>query len=251
MGEGPTREFLKSDFGSRHFISDQQKGAPYPPVQLEAPEGCETVKLPSPDSLEDVPQGNLFDLIKERRSCRVFKDEALSLRELAFLLWATVGVHEVVNDGYCTLRSVPSAGARHAIETYLAVRKIEGLKENCIYRYQPIEHELILLKEVQDLPHKASVACLDQRFVGRAAVTFFWVCVPYRAEWRYGTHSYKNDLLDSGHIGQNLYMAAESIDCGTCAIAAYSQELCDELLGIDGEEALTVYLSPVGKKRKK
>lgn len=38
-----------------------------------------------------------------------------------------------------------------------------------------------------------------------------------------------------------------SIGAGTCAIAAYSQELCDELIGADGNGEFTVYLAPVGK----
>ncbi len=46
---------------------------------------------------------------------------------------------------------------------------------------------------------------------------------------------------------QNLYLACESIGCGTCAIAAYQQEMLDRFLGLDGEEELVVYLAPVGK----
>ncbi len=41
------------------------------------------------------------------------------------------------------------------------------------------------------------------------------------------------------------------LDCTGCdlqhAIAAYSQGLADELLGVDGSEEFTVYMSPVGK----
>ena len=34
---------------------------------------------------------------------------------------------------------------------------------------------------------------------------------------------------------------------GTCAIAAYHQNLMDRLLGVDGESEFTLYLAPVGK----
>ena len=53
--------------------------------------------------------------------------------------------------------------------------------------------------------------------------------------------------LDAGHVCQNLYLACEAINAGTCAIAAYNQDLMDALLGIDGEDEFTVYLAPVGK----
>jgi nitroreductase len=53
--------------------------------------------------------------------------------------------------------------------------------------------------------------------------------------------------LDAGHVCQNLYLACEAVGVGTCAIAAYRQDLMDELLGVDGDEEFTVYLAPVGK----
>ncbi len=71
--------------------------------------------------------------------------------------------------------------------------------------------------------------------------------MPYRAEWRYNIASHKAMLLDAGHICQNLYLACESIEAGTCAIAAYDQEKVDALLGLDGENEFSVYLSPAGK----
>jgi len=37
------------------------------------------------------------------------------------------------------------------------------------------------------------------------------------------------------------------MSAGTCAIAAYDQTLVDELVGVDGEEELSIYLAPVGK----
>ncbi len=45
---------------------------------------------------------------------------------------------------------------------------------------------------------------------------------------------------------QNLYLACEAINAGTCAIAAYDQDGMDQLLGVDGQEEFTIYLAPVG-----
>lgn len=78
-------------------------------------------------------------------------------------------------------------------------------------------------------------------------MVFVWSAIPYRTEWRYSVLSYKDILIEAGHICQNLYLACEAIGAGTCAIAAYSQKLMDALIGIDGEDELTVYLAPVGK----
>ena len=54
--------------------------------------------------------------------------------------------------------------------------------------------------------------------------------------------------MNHRYICQNLYLAAESMKYGTCAIAAYDQELSDQLLKLDGEDEFTVYISPVGKQ---
>jgi SagB-type dehydrogenase family enzyme len=88
---------------------------------------------------------------------------------------------------------------------------------------------------------------LGQTFAGSAAATFAWTAIPYRMEWRYGLAAHKVIALDAGHVCQNMYLACEAIDAGTCAIAAYHQALMDELLGVDGKDEFTIYLAPVGK----
>ena len=67
-------------------------------------------------------------------------------------------------------------------------------------------------------------------------------------EWRYGEACYKVIALDAGHICQNLYLACEAIEAGTCAIAAYDQEKADALVGADGEEEFVIYMAPIGKR---
>jgi nitroreductase len=53
--------------------------------------------------------------------------------------------------------------------------------------------------------------------------------------------------LDAGHVCQNLYLACEMTNSGTCAVAAYDQELMDQLLKIDGKDEFVVYLAALGK----
>ena len=48
-------------------------------------------------------------------------------------------------------------------------------------------------------------------------------------------------------MAQNLYLAAESWECGTCGIAAYDQAAVDALFRLDGEDEFIVYLAPVGR----
>lgn len=234
-----------SEFNQDDTESDQEKGLPQPPLQKPVPEGALIIDLPKLQEVEFI-RTNLYECLKGRRSKRKYKDEAISLKELSFLLWATQGVDKKSEDNYRTLRPVPSAGARHPFETYLWVFKVEGLKKG-VYRYLALSHQLMLVKEVDNLEEKANDAVQGQVFVGKSAVTFLWSCIPYRGEWRYLKEAHKVMLLDAGHICQNLYLACEAVGCGTCAIAAYDQKLCDELNDADGIDEFTVYLAPVGK----
>jgi SagB-type dehydrogenase family enzyme len=123
---------------------------------------------------------------------------------------------------------------------------VEGLEKG-IYRYLPLEHSLVFVRTVDNLPGHLVAATHGQSFAGQAAVTFIWTAIPERTEWRYAEASYKVIALDAGHVCQNLYLACEAIGAGTCAIAAYDQILSDALLGVDGNEEFTVYIAPVGK----
>lgn len=239
------RDWLKSLDWDAQIETDQKKGVPAPPVQLPAPEGAKLIELPDPAglSLGEMP---VREAIARRRSRRRFSADPLTLEELSFLLWATQGVHEVIQGGIATRRTVPSGGARHPFETHLSVHRVEGLTPG-LYRYLPLEHKLVFLREDPDLAGKVAEAALGQKFVGEAAVVFVWTTVPYRAEWRYHVRSHKVIAIDAGHVCQNLYIACEALGLGTCAVAAYRQQDLDELLGVDGEDEFAIYLAPVGK----
>jgi SagB-type dehydrogenase family enzyme len=168
------------------------------------------------------------------------------LEEISFLLWATQGVQKKRADGFSSFRTVPSGGARHPFETYLAVIRIRGLQTG-LYRYLTLTHQLCLLRPDPDPGPKVTEACRGQGFAGRAAAVFIWAAVPYRSEWRYGILAAKLVALEAGHLCQNLYLASEAIGAGTCAIGAYDQDKMDSLLGLDGKEEFAVYVAPVGK----
>jgi SagB-type dehydrogenase family enzyme len=241
------REFLKANAWEQqqNFRSDQQKGVPVPPLQKPYPEDATLIDLVPPEEIT-VGEAPLKAVVADRESRRRFTEEALTLEELSFLLWATQGVRDVLPGGRALLRTVPSAGARHAFETYLFIHRAEEL-ERGLYRYLSLEHKLYFLYDEPDLAERVSDACYGQRFVGNSAVAFIWAALPYRMEWRYSILSPKLIALDAGHVCQNLYLACEALGLGTCAIGAYHQAKMDAVLGVDGEDEFAVYVAPVGK----
>lgn len=223
-------------------LTAQSRGVAPPPAQKPCDPARPRIGLPPPRR-EGGP--TLLEAIEGRRSHRRFADSALSLVELSTLLWATQGVQRV--GVAATFRPVPSAGARHAFETYLCVLNVEELAVG-VYRYLPLEHALVLVRELPDLGFRLGPATLGQRWVAGAAVLFAWSCIPERMEWRYDLAAHRVIAMDAGHVAQNLYLACEAVDAGTCAIAAFEQQGMDTLLGLDGEDEFTIYLAPVGKR---
>ncbi len=245
------REFLKANVWEQwpRLERDQALGLPPPPVQKPYAPDSRRVALTPPGELSlEIGNAPLRDLIDRRRSHRRYEDLPLSKEELSFLLWATQGVREISEycDGRITMRTVPSAGSRHPFETYLYLRRTEGIDPG-LYRYLALEHELVAQDSPADFEPRLVEACHEQEFVAEAAAVFFWTAIPYRTEWRYSIISPKVIALDAGHVCQNLYLAAEAIGAGTCAIGAYNQRQTDALIGVDGEEEFTVYLAPVGR----
>jgi SagB-type dehydrogenase family enzyme len=237
--------FMQDTRHSKLGRSDQQKGKPPPPLETPAPAGAARVDLPPPGQFP-APQVDLKALIAGRRSVRHYGPMGITLPEFAFLLWATQGVKELAG-GHATLRTVPSAGARHALETFLLVNDVEGLKPG-LYRYMALEHKLAALPAVSNIGVQLCEACLGQEMVLTSAATFFWAAAPYRMTWRYCERGYRYLHLDAGHVCQNLYLAAEGIGCGACAIAAFHDDDLNRALGIDGVELFSIYAATVGRK---
>ena len=242
------RDFMRNTCYDRMEESEQQRGLPQPPLELPVPQGVDLLPLPKPEQLK-IPAMGLREAIEQRKTWRKYREEALSLEELSFLLWSTQGIKGDTSRSY-TFRTVPSAGARHAFETYLLVNRVVGLEPG-LYRYVASAHALQLLKQDAGLPQQLAEACLKQSKIVHSAVSFIWVAVRERMYWRYGERGYRYLHLDAGHVCQNLYLAAEPIDCGLCGIAAFDDARLNAALDLDGEDLFVVYLASLGKKFQK
>jgi SagB-type dehydrogenase family enzyme len=240
------RRFLKAfDWrGLEGLETDQKKEVTPLPAQKPVPAGAKLYDLVPRDEMT-VGRMPLIEAIGNRRSRRKFTGEGISLEELSFLLWATQGVKEVREGPQNSLRTVPSGGARHPFETYLLINKVEQIPPG-LYRYLPIDHKLCFVSAGDDQVERIDEACFGQ-YIKRSAVTFIWTVIPYRSEWRYSLAAHRTIAQDSGHLGQNLYLAVEGIGAGTCALGAYDQEKIDAAIGVDGEDEFTIYMSPVGR----
>ena len=241
------RNNMKSGFGKNAGVSDQKKGLPQPPL-CKGPTGGDAIALPK-NFKGIVPRENYLDLLLNRRSQRVFENKQMTLEQLSFLLWSTQGILEEKGKTH-TLRPVPSGGARHPFESYIAIQNVEKVKQG-LYHYLPLEHKIEFIAEIEEYTNSLTCALAGQTWASLAPAVFFWCCEAYRGEWRYTVTSHRVMLLDAGHIGQNLMLSAQALGLGSCCIAAYDQQECDKLLHVDGVEEFIVYAAAVGKPMQK
>jgi len=245
------RKFLKSNFNEfKNIKTDKAKGLPQPDRVKPYDPKSRIISLPAVDP-EIIKKRDIYQCIGDRRSNRLYSEEAISLEELSYLLWATQGI-TLTNKAGITFRTVPCSGATHSFETYLFIMNVTGLDKG-IYRYLPVEHKLMFILPIDDIDRRLDTISLDQPFVPhftkKSAVAFAWSTIPYRSEWKYDITAHKKILIDVGHICQNLYLSGESLNLGVCAIGIYDQEAVDNLLQLDGEEEFIIYMAAVGRKR--
>ena len=241
------RYFLKDSIRKTIDFSktDQNQGLPPPPIEKPYRNDQQVVSLIPPSDLANLYTITLQSAISNRQSRRQFKGESISLKELSFLLWVTQGIRKPIDYGHA-LRTVPSAGARHALETYLAVLNVDILDVG-FYRYLPVSHSILEERLDGMAGQKIKQVTFHQDWMADAAVVFIWTTIPYRMEWRYGLAAHRVILLDAGHVCQNLYLACEAVGAGACAVAAYDQEKIDQLLELNGHDEFVIYTAAVGK----
>lgn len=240
------KQFIEQTKYQNLLESAQLRGFPAPALQMEFDAEANIIDLPNPINETAKHTAELHETIFKRVSVRNYKDETLSLAELSLLLFNTQGVKKVVRS-IQTLRTVPSAGARHALETWLLINRIDGLKPG-LYRYLPLSHQLVLIDDDEKIADTITEACLGQQMITKSAVTFIWTAMIERMRWRYSERAYRYIFLDAGHVCQNLYLSAITLNCGTCAIAAFDDDQLNKSLNIDGKNQFAVYASSVGRR---
>jgi SagB-type dehydrogenase family enzyme len=245
MSETIGRDFMSLTRYEHLQSSPQQRKEPQPPLELLYATDQALISLPDPAGLP-MPAIDLRTVIEQRVSVRKYSSQALSIDELSLLLWCTQGIKKVVPNKV-TFRTVPSAGARHAFETYLLINRVENIVPG-LYRFLALENALLAVDLSSDIARRVMVACLEQDMVEKSAVTFLWSAVVERMTWRYVQRGYRYLHLDAGHVCQNLYLAGETMGCGTCAIAAFDDDKTNACLGLDGESMFVIYVASLGKK---
>jgi len=237
--EGIGRRYLRETRYRRESLGEPGLAYPRAPQYKEYPQARNRQKL---DPAPARPAADLWACLKERRSLRQYQERALSREELTALLWAAQGV--TLAGRHLLLRAAPSAGALYPVETYVAAHRVEGLEPG-IWHLNIPEFALELVAP-GDCRRALVQACLSQNFMGSGAAAFIWTGILNRAMWKYRERAIRYLFLDAGHICQNLMLAATALGLGCCPVGAFFDEEVEQLVQVDGQEEVALYLAAVG-----
>jgi SagB-type dehydrogenase family enzyme len=176
------------------------------------------------------PDASVEHAIQKRRSASLFRDRALQLPELGFVL-EMAGGH-------------PGSTGSRGVDLFLAAHRVDGLQPG-FYQYRPRGASLARVR-TGDLREEAIRACLGQEKAGSAAAALLMVGRIAEATARWGRRSYRELLIESGEIGQRIYLAAEAIGLAARNLAAFYDDDLNELLGFDGRRDAVLHLTVFG-----
>lgn len=175
-----------------------------------------------------LPELKLEEAILKRRSIRKYSSPKLSPEELSYVLYHSSGRAWMGDRPY-----VPP-NHTYRLDVYVVAGGVDGLAPG-VYIYNDRENALILIRE-GDLRRRLYRACLSQEWVLEAPASIVLASKPKDDRWYLD--------VETGMIGQNVYLAATSIGLGTVAVGAFYD---DEVAAVLGVDTAPLYVMPLGR----
>ena len=198
--------------------------------------GHARIALPAPAAARG---RSLAEVIGGFRVAEGFADKPLDLAAVSRLLYFGNGVTQPP-----FLRAAPSAGAQYAGEIYLVAQRVTGLEPG-VYYYSPPGHVLARVQSGAQIDAVRDALEQPGRFE-RVPAALVLTNVFGRYGWRYANRGYRYALIDTGHIGENLRLAARSAGFVERAPLRFHDQRLNALLGLDPRREAVCAVHAVG-----
>ncbi|WP_035876588.1 SagB/ThcOx family dehydrogenase [Cupriavidus sp. amp6] len=205
---------------------------------FKQPRSTAILSLPRPDPAV-LNSKTLWQSLLERRTCRKFRQEKISLQTLSTILYASFGflderepgINEFVPKYLRQRRSSPSGGGLNSTEVYLFCNRVSDLGPGT-YHYDPVTHGLTSIRETARENVLPSLL-MGQYFSAELAFGVFIAGRFDRMWWKYGhSRAYRVSLLDVGHLSQTFQLVSTACGLKTWLSAAFRDSEVEELLEI-------------------
>jgi SagB-type dehydrogenase family enzyme len=213
------------------------------PAPVKRYPGAKHTALAMPRHSGEFPQ-----VLLARRTWRRFSSGSVEFGALSTLLGLSFGVHwwvDLPGSGRLALKTSPSAGALHPIETYVLARRVTNLQPG-LYHYGADKHCLELLKPGATTRQIARYLA-GQKWLGSAAALVLMTAVFRRSQWKYRSpRAYRAVLIDAGHLCQTFCLVATWLGLAPFCTMALVDSRIEADLGIDGVSESVLYAAGVG-----
>ncbi len=203
---------------------------------------------PIPLSKEvDLPEQDLPSVIRWKGSEAA--PRSLTAEDLSriMLLTYTFTARARHGGGDFYYRSAASAGALYPTELYVAACGIGGLDDG-VYHFSIAHHGLNRLRK--GAPWRAIMDAAPASGIRAPALSFFLTAIFFRSAWKYRDRSYRYDLLDTGHVAENLILALRALDLPHVLTYDFDDREVNHLLGLDEEKEVCLAVCHVpGQER--
>jgi SagB-type dehydrogenase family enzyme len=220
-------------------------------LALEIARGDNPRSTASDDSIA-LPQhpservGELWQVIRARRTVRQFGSRALTLQDLTDIMTLAAGVTDTVTAPK-PLRAEPSGGALYPLSVYVATLRVDGLPL-AVYRYHPLTQRLERLLSEASLEILAGAIHTDgQPSVETSSAVLLLTWSWTRSVWKYGERGYLLGLIEAGHIVQNALLAITQLGLAAAPTIGLDGDAVDEMLGLDSRLEQAIYAVVIGK----
>jgi SagB-type dehydrogenase family enzyme len=233
---GVTRAFLPiTRFYGHPYLQALSRRSSLPPITGRI------TALPA----AQIPNTGFADLLAARRSARAFEPSTMTLGALATVLYCAYGVMPPRGEGQATkYRAVPSGGAMYPLDVFVFARAVDGLPR-AVYQYLPVDHALSEVSAFDDAPEWESIFTQDD--VVHCPALIIIAASFHRTRMKYGLRGYRFALLEAGHVGQNIMLAATALDIGVRPVGGYYDSQVDGAIDADGVNQSSVYVITLGR----
>ncbi len=164
-------------------------------------ENLQTILLPHNRSFQQTP---LMNILKTDAKDSDQSDMNTSTLSSILSLTYSVTARAKFSRGEYLYRSAASAGALYPVEIYIMIRGINGIEDG-IYYFNPERFSLNQLRKGDFSSHAGNLAVPPLNNIPN--ISFIFSAIFFRSSWKYRERAYRYNLLDTGHVLENLFIA--------------------------------------------
>lgn len=225
--------------GATYRFADKIKPLPVVKNQISH----KIIELYKPD-LENLAKTDtsLTQVLESRHSIRNYDSNAITIQQLGELLYRCARIKEIIkyDMGETSQRPYPAGGALYELEIYPVINSCDGL-ESGVYHYQPLEHNLCQISEVNNhVEILLKKACNSSGNHDIPQILLVITARFSRIFWKYQTIGYSLILKHVGVLYQTLYLVATAMKLAPCALGTGDSDLFAKVAGINYYEESSV-----------